>query len=510
MVSRVVPSRSASLPPPVGGWNARDALADMPPTHAVVLDNWFPGTDRVAIRPGYASHATGLGSPIETLLPYSPAAGSPRLFAAAGSSIREVTTAGAAGSAVVSGLSNVRLQSVQMGTAGGQFLFCCNGADTPRLFDGSTWANTTITGPTVANISWCNIHQRRLWVGEKNSLTAWYLPVNTIGGAAAQFPMAGLASLGGSIAGMAVWSRDSYGQGMQELACFVTTEGEMIIYAGTDPASASTWGLLGVWRLGRPIGARFFQKVTSDLILLTQDGLLAASTIMPTDRAQTEKVALSAQINKAVNSAVRTSGEMFGWQPFIYPRGTMLILNVPESATTAIQFAWNTITNAPCRFTGIPAATWAMCGEEPYFGGLDGTVYRFDAEQSDNGDAIAGDALQAFNYLGSPGQKKAFKLIEVLFDSNTDPSAAIEIATDFDVTLGATLPAPSAATATTSRWGVGKWDSARWSAALRVWRGWRGVRGVGRAAAPRVRVEKKGASVAWTATNLTFIPGGQL
>ena len=507
---RTVPSRSVSLPPPVGGWDTRDALADMPPTHAVVLDNWFPGTDRVAIRPGYTAHATGLGSAVETLLPYSPANGSPRLFAAAGTVIREVTTAGAAGSAVVTGLSNARLQSVQMGTAGGQFLFCCNGADTPRLFDGSTWANTTITGPTVANLAWCNIHQRRMWFGEKNSLTAWYLPVNTIGGAAAQFPMAGLASLGGSIAGMAVWSRDSYGQGMQELACFVTTEGEMIIYAGTDPASASTWGLLGVWRLGRPIGARFFQKVTSDLILLTQDGLLAASTIMPTDRAQTERVALSAQINKAVNAAVRTSGGMFGWQPFIYPRGTMLILNVPETATTAIQFAWNTITNAPCRFVGIPAVTWAMCGEEPYFGGLDGVVYRFDAEQSDNGSAIDADALQAFNYLGSPGQKKACKLIECLFDANTDPGAAIEVATDFDTTLGATLPAPSVASATTAKWGSSKWDASRWSIALRVWRGWRGARGVGRAIAPRVRVSKKGAAVAWTATNLTFIPGGQL
>ena len=507
---RVVPSRSVSLPPPVGGWDTRDALADMPPQNAVVLDNWFPGTDRVTLRAGYVEHATGLGAAVETLLPYSPQSGSPRLFAAAGSSIREVTTAGPVGAGVVTGLTNARFQSVQMGTAGGQFLFCCNGVDTPRLFDGSTWANTTVTGPTVTNLVWCNMHQRRLWFGEKNSLTAWYLPVNTIGGAAAQFPMAGLASLGGSIAGMAVWSRDSYGAGMQELACFVTTEGEMIIYAGTDPASASTWGLLGVWRLGRPIGRRFFQKVTSDLVLLTQDGLIAASTIMPTDRAQTERVALSAQINKAVNTAVRIAGGSFGWEPFIYPRGTALILNVPETATTAIQFAWNTITNAPCRFVGIPAATWAMSNEDPYFGGLDGTVYRFDAAQSDNGKEIQGDALQAFNYFGSPGQKKAFKLIECLFDANTDPNVAIEIATDFDTTLSATSPAPSAATASTSRWNVGKWNQAKWSAALRVWRGWRGVRGVGRAAAPRVRVSRKGASVAWTATNLTFIPGGQL
>jgi hypothetical protein len=34
------PSRAASLPPPVGGWDALSALADMPPDHAVTLDNW--------------------------------------------------------------------------------------------------------------------------------------------------------------------------------------------------------------------------------------------------------------------------------------------------------------------------------------------------------------------------------------------------------------------------------------------------------------------------------------
>ena len=32
------PSRSVSVPAPVGGWNARDALADMPETDAVILD----------------------------------------------------------------------------------------------------------------------------------------------------------------------------------------------------------------------------------------------------------------------------------------------------------------------------------------------------------------------------------------------------------------------------------------------------------------------------------------
>ena len=42
----------ASLPPPVGGWNARDALANMAPTDAVTLDNLFPGVSSVTLRGG--------------------------------------------------------------------------------------------------------------------------------------------------------------------------------------------------------------------------------------------------------------------------------------------------------------------------------------------------------------------------------------------------------------------------------------------------------------------------
>src|SRR3546814_3715474 len=67
-----------------------------------------------------------------------------------------------------------------IGTAGGQFLLIMNGVDTPRTFNGTSWANASITGPTQANLVWCNLHQRRLWFGEQDSLTAWYLAVNSI------------------------------------------------------------------------------------------------------------------------------------------------------------------------------------------------------------------------------------------------------------------------------------------------------------------------------------------
>ena len=61
----------ASVPSPVGGWNARDSLANMAPTDAVQLENYFPGVSNVVLRGGYVKHATGFPDDVETLMTYS-------------------------------------------------------------------------------------------------------------------------------------------------------------------------------------------------------------------------------------------------------------------------------------------------------------------------------------------------------------------------------------------------------------------------------------------------------
>src|SRR6056297_3242565 len=49
----------AAYPAPVGGWNARDDLGNMPPEDAVVLRNWRP-------RPGYLETRGGTSGTLAT------------------------------------------------------------------------------------------------------------------------------------------------------------------------------------------------------------------------------------------------------------------------------------------------------------------------------------------------------------------------------------------------------------------------------------------------------------
>lgn len=502
-------AKTVTMSPPVGGWDTRNAIADMPAKNAIVLDNWFPGTDTVEVRGGHTEHSTGMSGAVESLLEYVSIAGVAEIFAANGGNIYDATAAGAVPTAAVTGMTNDRWQSTQISTSGGHFLFAVNGADAPRGYDGTSWTTPTITatGLTAANLVWCNSHQERLWFGEEDSLNAWYLPTQNIAGTAVKFPMGAVFNRGGYIMAMGTWTRDA-GDGADDLAVFITSEGEVAVYAGTDPSAAATWTQVGVFRVGRPIGRRCVVKAGPDLVMITEDGFVAASTILSMDRAQTDSVALSAQINEAVNTAVQSYGTLFGWQPILYPTGTQFIVNIPQSATTAHQYVFNTITGAPCRFTGQNALCWALKGDSLFFGGADGKVYQADNGNADNASVIDADALPAFYDFGSPGRTKAFKRVDPIFTSDGDPNAAINLNIDFkEVEVSGLSPAAEESAA---KWGAGKWSEDLWGTAGQIYRGWRGVRGQGTHAALRVRVRTSTTRPSWIATKYLFTPGGAL
>ncbi len=497
---------TASQKPPTKGWNTRDALADMEEGYAVIMDNWFPGTEKITLRRGSAEHVTGLGASVETLMNYTAISGTEALFGVADGDIYNVTTSGAVGAAVSTGYSSSRFQYVNIGTSGGQFLFAVNGADAPISWNGSVWANPSLTaaGFTAANVVWCNLHQNRLWVGMKQSLDAWYLPVKSISGTVVVFPLASVAQMGGYIMAMGTWTRDG-GDGTDDVAVFLTSQGEAILYQGTDPSDATKWALIGVFRVGKPIGRRCMIKAGADLIMVTQDGFVSATAILSLDRSQSQRVALSAQINPSVNQAVSDAGSTFGWQPLLYPKAAMLLFNIPTSVSgTYHQFVFNTLTGAPARFTGMDALCWGMLGDNAYFGAADGTVYLFDSGASDNGAAIEGDVLPAFSAFRSPSIDKRFGMVEPIFQGEGNPNAALDLNVDYQI--AAPTGVSAASPVNSARWGVSKWGIGVWGSALQIFRGRRGVRGIGRTASLRIRVSSTTSRPSLIETRYWFTP----
>src|SRR5688572_17790004 len=85
---------SAQLPAPIGGLNAVSSIMGMPPTDAVVMENWLPYPDRLEMRPGSAAHATGSASTVSALYSYGGLTGSNTLFATNNTGVYDVIAAG--------------------------------------------------------------------------------------------------------------------------------------------------------------------------------------------------------------------------------------------------------------------------------------------------------------------------------------------------------------------------------------------------------------------------------
>jgi hypothetical protein len=494
---------SKSISAPTGGWNARDSIADMDQLDAVVLTNFFPGTTTISLRFGYSKFSTGYTAQVETIIPYSGGATN-KIFGISGGKIYDATSGGAIGASVVTGLTNSRWQYINYANSGGNYAYLVNGADSPYTFDGTTWANPAITGVTAANLIGINEFKGRVWFVEKNTLKAWYLPTNSIAGAASALDLSSFCPHGGYLMAMATWTIDA-GYGVDDLAVFITSNGDCLVYRGTDPSSSTTWALVGVWWLGSPVGRRCFVKYSGDLVVITQDGLYPLSGALQSSRLN-PRVALTDKIQSAMSQAVTSYGSNFGWCVIPFPKQNMLILNVPVlEGSSQQQYVMNTITKAWCNFSNWPANVFELSGDNLYFGGSNFIAKAWDT-LSDTGQAISSFGLQAFSYFGSPGQLKRFTMIRPTLYASSTPSINGQVNVDFNtdpstVTL-------SVGVSSAGQWDAGKWDTAVWGSGLTLSRVWQGTSGIGYCGAPNIVTNTSGIELQWVSTDLVMEPGG--
>lgn len=498
-----------SVQSPTLGLNAKDAIANMKETEAVVMENWFPTPSSVDIRKGRQAHVTGFPAVIDTLAFYNDGV-DPILFAASDGNIYDATISGPVGAAVVTGLSNSRFQTTNFGTVGGFFLLMVNGQDKLQGYDGTNWwedgdGTHDITGVDTSDISHINNFKNRVWLIEKDTFNAWYLPVASIAGAATNFDLSGLFRLGGYLMAMANWTIDN-AAGIDDYAAFITSEGEVALYKGTDPSSANTWALVGTFRMGKPIGRRCFCKAGADVLVMTTDGAFPLSKSLLTDRSQLD-LAASDKIANLINADVLMYQNNFGWQPILYPIGNKLIINVPEvEGLTSHQYVMNTTHSAWTKFTGWDAFCFEVLNDNLYFGGMD-AVYQADIGQSDDDTNITAVCQQAFSYFGTRQQKK-FQMVRPVFTSEGDIRPAVLMNVDFS--QGRTTVSPSYTGNAGSEWDVSTWDVAPWTTGNNIIKKWQSVSGVGYSGGVRVVTESQNLSCQWQSTDIVFEVGGVL
>jgi hypothetical protein len=459
-----------SVPSPITGWNTRDALDAMPPTDAVLLDNWYPDAGGVNLRNGYVPYSTGLGvGAVKTLAEYN--AGTIRkLLAGASGAIYDVSSSGAVGAPLASGFGSDAWQTASFLSK----LFFCNGVDTVKVFDGTSLSNSTFTGVTLSTLVGVAVYQQRLFFWQNNSTGFWYAQLNSIDGALAFYDLQAFAPRGGNLIAITLFSHDG-GNGVLDFIAFILSSGDVIMFNGNDPSNANAWSMLGRYRISPPVGPRAVAQYGADSFLTTYDDHVPL---------QQQLVALKlgqmpprSKISNAVQAAVIANKGGFGWQALYYPKGRRLIFNIPNLDGTFSQHIQNMSIQAWCRFTNMNSYCWGLFNDNLFFGGAGGIVYQADTGSLDVLGQITATAQQAWNTFDSPVRKRIMAVRPVIQAQGTI-NYSFKLGFDYgDINVGISATSP----ATGSPWDISPWDTSPWSAEANIDARWRIGAGTGQA-----------------------------
>jgi hypothetical protein len=579
---------TASLPSPIGGWNARDSLAEMNPLDAVQMVNFFPTPTDVTLRKGYSKVSIGITGAVLSLMNYSSPTGN-KLFASTATIIYDASTSTATSS--LTGNTDGKWIHSMITTAGGSFMPAVNGIDPMVVYDNTRWSRsaTTDTAETISTITrggtgnltatlttasahnlvtgntitvagatpaqfngtfritvtggttltyvmatapsgdatvmgtytidyyitgknsntfaYVNLFKERLYFVEKNSLSFWYLGVDSINGAVTEFPLGGIFKKGGYLQAMGTWTIDA-GYGVDDLAVFVTSNGEVAVYKGSDPSDVDDWSLVGIWNIGQTFARKCVFKFGGDILILTEDGLVPLSAGLQSTRLD-PRVNITDKIFYAISQAADNYSSNFGWQINYLAKYNMLILNVPVTGGTE-QYVMHNITKSWCRFTNISANCWEMSNEDMYFGGT-GFVARFYDAFADAGTNIKGFVQQAYSYFESRGQQKRFTLVRpILQTDNGVPTVLCGLSTDYETVDLTNQISFNPAILFTGEWDLDVWDNANWGGGLVTSKFWQGVTGIGYAGSISMNVASQGIDFHWASTDYVMEAGGVL
>ncbi|UQD69209.1 hypothetical protein JEY40_24650 [Bradyrhizobium japonicum] len=486
--TRLPTSKAGFIPSPTKGWYVGANLSAAPKGTAYILDNAFPQQDYVRMRGGSLAYATGMpNAAVNTLIPYINGLSS-KFFAGCSGSIYDVSSSGVVGAAAVSGLnSSAYLEYTQFTNSGATWLMVVNGVDAAQLYNGTSWTTTpAITGLSGGNLAFVWPFRNRIYGVQAASLTYWYLGLNSIGGAATSVDMSGVFKYGGYLLCGTSWSISS-SSGLYEVLVLITSEGEVAIYDGLNPAD-TVWTIKGLYKISKPLGRRCILKAGGDLAIMTEDGIIPMSSAMTLDQIALQNVAVTKPIAPAWRDAVVARQGLVGWQIVTWPLQSMGIINLPKTSTgDATQYVANVRTGAWARYLGWDANCFAVYNNALYYGTSDGRVMQAETGGQDDGKNYTWTVFPSYSDLGSPALTKHVKMVKARIQSAYAVTPQITVKVDFDTTKPA-QPTASFSNAGGALWDSAIWDAAIWPAALTDLSNWTDAEGFGAMVSPVIQL----------------------
>jgi hypothetical protein len=497
----------------------------MPSSDCVSAVNLIGAENGLRCRLGYSEWCTGLtgvtNNEVRTIIPYTGSTvGSNRLFAATESGIWEVSNSTPTPTLVCSFATPTGNAgygtAAAMVTVAGHFLLYCdevNGLHVYTESSGSWAAVTQGTGPTQidgvnpSRLAHVAVFKNRAWFTERETANAWYLPVSQVYGTASRFSLGSVFRQGGTLVGLWNWTYDG-GSGLDDSLVAISAGGDVAVYQGTDPASAGTFSLRGVWQMGAPpVSRRIASTSGGDLLLLSRQGLLPISRLVVGSSSGVEYA--TAKIANLVNKLMLERAGLQAWDLVQHPEDNSLLLLVPRGGSeVSIQLAQAVAGRGWFLYEELPMLSAAPWVGQLFFGTEDGRVCLnagyLDAVELGVGSyaPVEWRLLTAFNTLGAPRQKQVQLLRPLFLSEGAAPNFAVAARYDYDQTE---LPSVQLVLGGDDTWDSGTWDDTLWGGRTMVTSESRGASGMG--------VAVRGTSVGRTVlvgVDVVFTSGGML
>lgn len=478
------------IPAPIGGINSVATGTEMPASDSIYSWNLIGAEYGLRTRLGWREWCTNLDGEVRSLLAFtgSTADGSTsKLFACTESGIWDVTASSDAPSQVqafgtTSALSGYTEHQAFTDLNGNHWLLVWDEVNGYYTYaeSGAAWAYPTQGGGAtqidnvdpndlVAGV----VHQNRVWMVERDSQAAWYLPLNSLYGAAVRFNFGAQFRHGGDLRCLATWTRDG-GSGPEDRLIAISGGGDVVIYEGIDPASADTWRIVGSYYVGAvPVGRRLTTNIGGDVAIMSSTGIIPVSKIVGGADTVDSQYATTAKIANLFNQLQASTSTLRGWAMRIHPQDAALMVLVPTAVNQASQqLVMSLVTHGWHQYRDIPIG---LCAEPwsgtLYFGTVDGRVclnsgYVDGVTLADPNtfSAIDWSVLTAFSNLGDTRHKQ----IQIVRPRWLSDGGGVVLTAEARYSFDFTEPAPVIASANSggNSWDVGLWDSAIWGGSL--------------------------------------------
>jgi hypothetical protein len=510
---------------PLGGLNYTDSMLTTPPQDAWMLDNFIARPFGVEVRKGtryWVPLANSFANEVRSIIPYTAQSGlNSKLFASqalATSILYDITSPNTAPTVSLTPSTPSDVPGEWFYTnftnPSGGFLCVVAAGAGYYTYTSAGWVehvNGTSpgqiefpAGDTTTTKNFCFIWtwKNRIWFLKRDSSVAYYLPINQIAGKVASFDFGAQLEHGGSLNYATGWTYDS-GSGMDDGLIIVSSEGDALLYEGTDPASAATFQLKGCWYLGRsPIGRRSYCQHGGNLLFLTEYGISTASD-MVAGKLHVSDLSGSTgfKVNPHLSRIVSQYVNFRYWFLLPYPTEELLIVGSPwvnEDIAVRQSFVMNSITNAWSTVSEMDMLCAEVYQGMLIYGTRDGKVIRGltgyqDGVSADGlvlGSEVTGRLMSSFQDLGSPTMNKRALRVKVYGFIDTQPSIFVIMKDEYKVNDLLSTPAP--VLSTLPSWDVAIWDQSLWSSSTSSLRRWIGVTGFGKKLSTQMAVRGSG------------------